>query len=198
MDERITNLKQKIVKTEDFFRDIARTFRDKAGLKYIHFLMPDAKMCDFITVFSTYGSNIRITKKDLASFNRPLEKDIFYPRKVLWGWDVWKQICYFKVIWKIYLYGISAIMPVKGSNGVCCLIIFCDQHANKCFDKNTEFAHTINQHISFCLESIRLYNQTLEGIIRQHDPLYQKSAHAQIQRHDEQIPTLIERKVEFL
>jgi len=198
MDERITNLKQKIVKTEDFFRDVTCAFCDKAKLQHICFLTPDVATHDFITVFSTYGSNLRITKKDLAPFNRTLEKDIFYPRKVWWGWGLWKQVRYFKVIWKIYLYGVSTIMPVKGSNGVCCLIIFCDQHADRWFNKNTEFAHTINQHISFCLEAIRLYNQTLEGIIRQYDPLYQKLGHAQIQTDGEQIPTLIERKVEFL
>ncbi|GEM_PF-5084986 len=198
MDERITNLKRKIVKQEDFFWNMARTFSDKAELQHICFLTPDVTTHDFITVFSTYGLNIRIAKKDLTPFYGALEKDIFCPRKVRWGWDVWKQISNLKIIWKIYLYGVSAIMPVKDSNRVCCLIIFCDEHADKWFNEHAEFAHMINQHISFCLESIRLYNQTLERIIREYNPSYQMPEGKSIKTEEEQIPALIKRKAGFL
>jgi len=118
MNEQISTLKSKIVKLEDFFQDIASTFVDKAGLRHISFLTPDNQTRDFITSFSTSRSNIKVTKKDLSSFNGTLRSEIFFPRKMLWSWGLWKQIRYIKIIWKIYIYGISAVMPIQGSNEV--------------------------------------------------------------------------------
>lgn len=196
MDKRINNLKRKIVKLEDFFQDMASIVCDKAGLKHIHFLTPDNETGDFITTFSTSDLTIRLSKKDFTPFNRALE--IFYPGKMLWGWGLWKQVRYFKVIWKIYVYGISVVMPIRGSNGVCCLVVFCDRKAENWFNQNSEFVHTVNQHISFCLEAVRLYNQTLEGVINKYDPSHPRQANQPITAEDEPIPSLVERKVEFL
>lgn len=197
MNEGITYLKRKIVKLEDFFRDTALTFNDKAGLKHMSFLVPDS-MRDFSTAFSTYNPSMRVAIKELTPFNQALGEEVFCPRKLLWNFTLWKWIRYFRLIWKIYLYGISAIMPIHGSDGVCCLIVFYDRHANQWFEKHAEFTHTVNQHISFCLASITLYNQTLEGLIRKYYPSHQISANQQVKMEDEQIPTLVERKVEFL
>lgn len=198
MDEKIIKIKNKIVKLEDFFRDMAGAFSDKAGLKNICFLTLDDKTLGFVTAFSTIGSNIRLSKKDLTAFKQALVREIFFPRKVLWNWVLLKRLRHFQIIWKVYVCGISAIMPIQGSNGVCCLIVFCDRRADGWFSKNIEYTNTINKHIAFCLEAIWLYNQALEGIIRKYDPSYERLPFSQVQPGDEQIPVLIEKKMEFL
>lgn len=198
MDEQITNLKRKIVKLDDFFKDMAGAFRNKAKFQKLMFLTPNDKNGGFRMIYSTNRVRMSFSKSEIDIFKPYLAWELFYPKHQVWDW-LWRHpFCRLTLIWKVYRYGISAIMPIHGSNGLSCLILFCDHGVKNWINQNLEYMKEMAQNITFCLEAIRLYNQTLEGLFKKCCPSRPTSNPQLIPTDENQIPSLVERKVEFL
>lgn len=195
---KIVELKNKITDLEDFFKCAAGELMKQTRFKRLHFLVPDDKNGDFVTKHSTHGAKIRLTKKELRLLGENIEKDIFYPKKVFQRNGFLGKISFIKINWKIRLHGISAIMPIYSDGKIICLILFTGQLVDDWLNRNSHYIDRIRQEMTHCLETILLYNQTLERIIKEYDlPNKRLVCHA-IQIPDEQVPVLIGKKIKFL
>lgn len=158
------DLRNNIIKLDDFFRHTSTELKKKIGFTRVSFLVPDGKNGDFVTNNSSSRSSIRLTHKELCVIDADLKRDIYYTSTKFQCDCFYQRFMLLKIKWKFWLFGISAIMSIYYDGKFACLILFKDHFVNKerhCLKK-------IRQEITHCLESILLYNHTLEGIIRNH------------------------------
>jgi len=191
------NLKNRIIDLENFFKRTAGRLRERTKFEQFHFLVPDDKYGDFITVYSTCGSYIRLTKKKLRHLNENSQNGILYPKVTIQRCGFLSRIL-LKIHWKMRLRSASAIMPIYRDSEVICLILFSDRLADDWFSKHNHCVNVLQREITYCLEAIMLYNQTLERIIREYDRSNRRPVGCVDQLIDEQASVLIGKKVEFL
>jgi hypothetical protein len=165
--------------------------------KRLHFLVPDDKNGDFITKYSTCGSYIRLANKKLRHLSENFQEGILYPKVTIRRCGFLSRIL-LKIHWKMRLRSASAIMPIYRDSEVICLILFSDRLVDDWFSKHSHCVNVLQCEITYCLEVILLYNQTLERIIREYDRSNRRPAGCVDQLIDEQASVLIGKKVEFL
>jgi len=187
---KIIELKDKIIKLEDFFKSASSELCEKTGLTRFHFLMLDEKSKYFVTKYSTCDSYISFAKKKFYHLNENFQENILYPKIVIQHSSFLSRI-FLRIYWQVRMYNISAITPIYRNNEIICLILFSDPMSDDWFAKNSSYINAFKLEISHCLDAIILYNQTLEGIIKEYDCSYKRSLYYFTSTIDEQDSVLI-------
>lgn len=193
----ITELQNKIIKLEDFFKSASGELRKKTGLTRFHFLMLDDKSGKFVTKYSTCGSYISFAKKKLCHLSENSKVGILYPKMMIQRSGFLSRII-LKIYWQIQMFNVSAIAPIYQDSEVICLILFSDRMADDWLIRHSHYVNALQREITHCLDAILLYNQTLEGIIKEYDRSYKRPSCCATPISDEQVPMRIGKKVEFL
>jgi len=194
---KITELEDKIVYFEDFFKRVSSELQKKTGFTRLHFLMLDNKNKNFVTQYSTHGLNINFTKKEIKFLSNEFKKNIFYP-KILIRWNSFLNQIFFKIYWKIRLRNTSAIIPIYRDREIICLILFSDRLADDWLVKHSHYVSVFQREIINCLDAIIFYNQTLEGIIKEYDHSDKQPVGHVDQPIDKQFSVLLGKKVKIL
>lgn len=168
MNKEIAKIREKIVKLEDFFEDVAKEFSKEIETEQLCFLIKNEKTGGFFTKYSTYGGRVYFSDKELRILCFNNKNEIILPKAEFKkdNHSIIKRTLLAKIQWKIRFYKIHAILPIYFNSKVICLILFRSQPAKHWPDSNCDFLKKIKPEVEYYLASILLYNQALDGVIK--------------------------------
>ena len=168
MNEKIAKIRQKIVRLENFFEDIAKEFRKEMKIEYLYFLMINERTGNFVTKYSTGKGNICLAKKELNFLVKNENEEIIFPEMEFKSDSrlIVKRTLLTKVKWKIRLHKVHALMPLYYNGKMICLILFRKRSSGHWPNNSYDFLKEIKKEIEYYLASILLYNQALDGVMK--------------------------------
>jgi len=163
----IKDLHNKIINLETFLQRVSCGLSEKIGFTRVIFLICKEENRS-IALHNSLKMSVYLTRTELNIIKTGSHNESYWSINDLRCECFHKKIILIKIKWKLWLHGISAIMPIYYDNELICLFLFKHQF----IDKQRYCLKNIRQEITDCLASILLYNQTLEDIIKNyHDQM---------------------------